>query len=133
MTIAGYPPCSASDISGAQQFSKRLLEIGLIQHWPNNAAKGLTFAAILAAHTGRAERATELLGLVFHHPLSPKGWLEQWPLIARLRAELASTLTPEPFQAAWQRGQTLDLMATAQAQVTAWADESGSGVAPRHA
>jgi hypothetical protein len=39
------------------------------------AAIGLTFAAIIAAKTDQAERATALLGLLFHHLLSPKGWL----------------------------------------------------------
>jgi hypothetical protein len=35
----------------------------------------------------------------------------------RLRAELEATLTPEHFQAACQRGATLDLFATAQEQL----------------
>jgi hypothetical protein len=52
-----------------------------------------------------------------HHPLSPKGWLTQWPLITRLRAELEATLVPVRFQAAWQRGETLDLLATAKQQL----------------
>ena len=93
---------------------QRVLEISLIHQWPPNAAKGLTFAAIIAAKSGKSEQATELLALVFHHPLSPKGWLGQWPLITRLRAELEATLPPEHFQAAWQHGETLDLLATAR-------------------
>jgi predicted ATPase len=109
--------CGHDDLPAARQHLQRVLEICLIHHWPPNAAKGLTFAAIIAAKSGQAERATELLGLVFHHPLSPKGWLEQWPLITRLRAELEATLTLERFQAAWQLGETLDLFAAAKQQL----------------
>ena len=77
----------------------------------------MNFAAIIAAKSRQSERATELFALVFHHPLSPKGWLGQWPLITRLRAELEATLPPEHFQVAWQRGETLDLLATAKDQL----------------
>jgi predicted ATPase/DNA-binding XRE family transcriptional regulator len=109
--------CGLGDLPAARQHLQRVLEISLIHQWPPNAAKGLTFAAIIAAKSGQAERATELLALVFHHPLSPKGWLGQWPLITRLRAELEARLTEERFQAAWQRGATLDLFAAAQEQL----------------
>jgi predicted ATPase/DNA-binding XRE family transcriptional regulator len=109
--------CGLGDLPAARQHLQKVLEISVIHQWPPNAAKGLTFAAIIAAKSGKSEQATELLGLVFHHPLSPKGWLGQWPLITRLRAELEATLTAERFQAVWQRGATLDLLATAKAQL----------------
>jgi predicted ATPase len=122
--------CGLDDLSAARQHLQRVLEISLIHQWPPNAAKGLTFAAIIAAKSGQPERATELLGLVLHHPLSPKGWLGQWPLITRLRAELAATLTPERFQVAWQRGKTLDLFAIAKEQLAelAAANEADSAI-----
>jgi len=106
--------CGLDDLPAARQHLQKVLEISLIHHWPPNAAKGLTFAAIMAAQSGQPERATELLGLVFHHPLSPKGWLAQWPLITRLRTELTVTLPPERFAAAWARGARMDLMTTAE-------------------
>jgi predicted ATPase/DNA-binding XRE family transcriptional regulator len=109
--------CGLDDLPAARQHLQKVLEISLIHQWPPNAAKGLTFAAIIAAKSGKSERATELLALVFHHPLSPKGWLEQWPLITRLRADLEARLTPEGFQAVWKRGETLDLLATAKEQL----------------
>jgi transcriptional regulator with XRE-family HTH domain len=120
--------CGLNDMSAARQHLQRVLEISVIHQWPPNAAKGLTFAAIIAAKSGKSERATELLALVFHHPLSPKGWLEQWPLITRLRAELEATLTPERFQAAWQRGETLDLLATAKEQLAELAGENRADI-----
>ena len=105
--------CGMDDLPSARQHLQKVLEISLIHHWPSNFAKGLTLAAIITAKSGQPERATELLGLVFHHPLSPKGWLAQWPLITRLRTELAATLPPEHYVGAWTRGTQLDLMATA--------------------
>jgi hypothetical protein len=66
--------------------------------------------------------------LVFHHPLSPKGWLEQWPLITRLRAELEAAFTPERFQAAWQCGATMDLFAAAKEQLAVLAGENKSEI-----
>jgi hypothetical protein len=116
--------CGLDDLPAARQPLQKILEISLIHQWPPNAAKGLTFAAIIAAKSGKSERATELLGLVLHHPLSPKGWLKQWPLITRLRAELEATLTPERFQVAWQRGETLDLLPTAKEQLAELAREN---------
>lgn len=116
--------CGLDDLPAACQHLQKVLEISVINHWPPNAAKGLTFAAIIAAKSGKSERATELLGLVFHHPLSPKGWLEQWPLITRLRTELEVTLTPKRFQTVWQRGETLDLLATAKEELVALAGEN---------
>jgi tetratricopeptide (TPR) repeat protein len=111
--------CGLGDLPAARQHLQQVLKISLIHQWPPNAAKGLTFAAIIAAQSDKPERAAELLGLVFHHPLSPKGWLTQWPLITRLRAELVATLTPEHFQKAWQRGEKVDLLAAAKEQLAA--------------
>lgn len=120
--------CGHDDLPAAQQHLQRVLEISLIYQWPPNAAKGLAFAAIIAAKSGQAERATELFALVLHHPLSPKGWLTQWPLITRLRAELEATLTPERFQATWQRGATLDLLATAHEQLAELAGANSAAI-----
>jgi predicted ATPase/DNA-binding XRE family transcriptional regulator len=109
--------CGLDDLAAARHHLQIVLQISLRHQWPPNAAKGLTFAAIIAAKSDRAERAAELLGLVFHHPLSPKGWLTQWPLLARLRTALATTLTPDDFEAAWRRGATLDLLPTAATEL----------------
>ena len=120
--------CGLDDLPAARQHLQKVLAISLLHQWPPNAAKGLTFAAIIADKSGKLERATELLGLVFHHPLSPKGWLAQWPLITRLRAELEATLTPERFQAVWKRGETLDLLATAKQQLAELAGENRADI-----
>jgi len=118
--------CGLDDLPAARQHLQKVLEISLIHQWPPNAAKGLTFAAIIAAQSGHPERATELLGLVFHHPLSPKGWLAQWPLITRLRAELAAMLPQDRFAAAWAQGTQSDLMTTAAVVVAELATVDGA-------
>lgn len=118
--------CGLDDLPAASERLQRILKISLIHQWPPNSAIGLTFAAILAAKSNQPERASELLGLVFHHPLSPKGWLTQWPLITRLRTELEATLTPERFAAAWAQGTSLDLMTTSEAVMTELARDSWS-------
>lgn len=110
--------CGLDDLPAARHHLQKVLEISLIHQWPANAAKGLTFAAIIAAKGGSLERATELLGLVFHHPLSPKGWLTQWPLLARVRTALEAALSPEDFAAHWAHGAQLDLLATVETVVT---------------
>ncbi len=70
-------------------------------------------AALAAAESGNLQRAAELLSLVSHHPRGLKGWLKQWPLLARLHTELASALGPSAFADAWGEGKHWDLMITA--------------------
>jgi hypothetical protein len=69
----------------------------------------LPVAAVLLARQGEKIRAVEILALSSHHPLSPTGWMEQWPLLARLRTELEKQLGGEAYKSAWERGQKLDL------------------------
>jgi len=123
MCLAAY---GLDDTPDTGQHLQQVLDISLKNEWPANAAKALTFAAILFAQTGKPERATELLGLVFYHPLSPKGWLAQWPLITRLRTELTVTLPPERFAAAWARGARMDLMTTAETVMAELATTNGA-------
>jgi len=54
--------------------------------------------------------------------------LAQWLLITHLRAELAATLPPDRFAAAWAQGTHLDLMATAADVVAELATVNGSDV-----
>jgi predicted ATPase/DNA-binding CsgD family transcriptional regulator len=72
----------------------------------------LPVAAIIEAHTGAKEHAVELLGLAFTHPSSP--WMEKWPLLTRLRADLRADLGDDAYHAAWERGRQLDLETVVQ-------------------
>jgi predicted ATPase len=69
----------------------------------------LPVAAVNLAHEGQKERAAQLLALSYAHPLSPKGWMEAWPSLQKLRAELERDLGKEAFQAALTRGEALNL------------------------
>ncbi len=69
----------------------------------------LPVIALLLVHEGQKERAVELLALAFTHPLSPTGWMEQWPLLTEVRAELEAELGAEIYQSAWERGKALDV------------------------
>jgi tetratricopeptide (TPR) repeat protein len=68
----------------------------------------LPIAAIILAHEGEKERSVEILGLALTHPLSPTGWIEKWPLLTRLRADLEAELGSEVYKAAWERGKALE-------------------------
>jgi ATP/maltotriose-dependent transcriptional regulator MalT len=65
--------------------------------------------ALVLAHEGESVRAAELLGLIFTHPASPTGWLENWGLLTELRARLTAELGMDGYAAAWQRGSELEL------------------------
>lgn len=106
--------CGLNDPNSAKQHLYEVLKVSHTFSWIANYAIALPFAAILVDNTGQPERATELLGLAYHHPLSPKGWLHCWPLLARLKTDLKSGLGPDTFESAWARGTALDLEATAE-------------------
>ncbi len=65
----------------------------------------LPIAAILQTQKANPVHAVELLALAFTHPVRAAGWMEKWPLLSRLRAELEQALGSEAFLAAWKRGQ----------------------------
>ncbi len=69
----------------------------------------LPVMAIILAYEAEPERATELLALAFTHPASTPGWMEQWPLLDRLRADLETELGPDEFRQLWIRGAELNL------------------------
>jgi hypothetical protein len=70
---------------------------------------------LILSRSGQQERAVELLALIHHHPAIPEGWKKNWPLLSRLRRQLEEDLSPDAYQAAWQRGRRLNLEAAMQA------------------
>jgi hypothetical protein len=85
-----------------------------LRNWQAVMAQCLPFAAIIKANAGEVRQAVRLMALAFSHPLSPKGWLDKWPLLMRLRADLEAVTSPVDFATAWEQGQALDLEATVQ-------------------
>jgi DNA-binding NarL/FixJ family response regulator len=66
----------------------------------------LVVVSQFVADAGDTERAAALLSLATHHPTS---W---WPEAIKLAvARLRPALLPDRFEAAWQRGRTMDLEA----------------------
>jgi predicted ATPase/DNA-binding CsgD family transcriptional regulator len=87
-------------------------------------------AALIQAHKGDNKRAAALFSLAFHHPACPKGIIEKWLLLTRLRTTLETDLGLDDFADAWERGKTLDLDATIRLLLTemdkSQADESAT-------
>jgi tetratricopeptide (TPR) repeat protein len=100
------------------QTARRHLLIELLDPYTTHNAALITIAlpiaAIIVAHEGAKEQAVELVAVAFTHPASATGWMEKWPLLTRLRADLETELGPEAFAAAWERGKARDLDATVQ-------------------
>jgi predicted ATPase/DNA-binding SARP family transcriptional activator len=107
--------CGLGEMQAARQYLQQVLEMSLARKWTAVIAQCLPFAAVIAADAGEAVRAVELLALASHHPLSPKGWLQRWSLLTRLRAELETALSPTTFISSWEQGQAFELEATAEA------------------
>jgi predicted ATPase/DNA-binding CsgD family transcriptional regulator len=76
---------------------------------PGPATVCLAIEAVAQASEGNREKAVELLGLAFHQPAWASGWLHRWPLLTRLRIDLARQPGEDVYQAAWERGSRLDL------------------------
>jgi tetratricopeptide (TPR) repeat protein len=106
--------CGLGEVQTARQHLEQALEMSQMRNWQAVMAQCLPFAAIIKANAGEVRQAVRLMALAFSHPLSPKGWLDKWPLLMRLRAELEAVTSPVDFATAWEQGQALDLEATVQ-------------------
>ena len=69
----------------------------------------LPVVAIICAHQDQPVRAVELLALALTHPVGASGWMEKWPLLERLQADLEHRLGPEAYSAAWENGKRLNI------------------------
>jgi ATP/maltotriose-dependent transcriptional regulator MalT len=72
----------------------------------------LLIAALVQAHQGNKKQAVTFFSLSFHHSASPKGIIEKWSLLSRLRTNLETDLGLDEFADAWEHGKTLDLEST---------------------
>ena len=69
----------------------------------------LPVAAVLASREGDPERAVELLGLAYTAQADLTGWIAQWQLLNKIRADLEAALGAARYEAAWEQGAQLDL------------------------
>ena len=58
------------------------------------------------------------------HP-GTTGWLEKWPLLMQLRADLETSLGSEAFAVIWERGQASDLQTVVQSLIERF-DKNGN-------
>jgi len=79
--------------------------------------------ANLAARAGKMKRATEILALGFAHEWDTFGGLERKPLYWQLRDDLEAEMDAATFKTAWERGEKLDLDATAHQLLTPYSSE----------
>jgi putative IMPACT (imprinted ancient) family translation regulator len=90
----------------------------------------MTFLAaltgIIRASEGRSESAVELLGLADKQPVKATGWMKDWVLLGRVQRELRDELGPGAFEAAWERGHSLELKAVME-QVLQEIESNGQG------
>ena len=84
-------------------------------------------SVIMLAYQGKAERAVELLGLYFALPPNVTGWMEKWPLLTRLRADLEAALGADAYNAVWERGAALDLETVAAELLAEFGESQQSG------
>jgi predicted ATPase/DNA-binding CsgD family transcriptional regulator len=77
---------------------------------------------MLLARTGQDEEAIELLSFIFNLPDSPESpmmtWMDRLPTVARLRTEVQERLGSAAYEAAYERGKSLDLNRTLQKLLT---------------
>lgn len=106
--------CGLENYSTAQFCFLHTLEQAVTSNDQRGMAMALPVATILLAHQDYEVQAVELLGLAFHHHASAKAWLEQWPLLTRLRAQLEARLGSDAYCAAWERGKHGDLEVVAE-------------------
>ena len=100
--------CGLRQYEVAWRQSRAALERAQRFYYPAIVTWLLPITAALLAREGQTEQAVELLALAYTHSLSPTGWMQHWPLLVGLRADLQAGLSAAVFQAAWERGETLD-------------------------
>lgn len=103
----GY--CGLGNFTAAREHLRGALKTATLMKAAGWLVQCLVGAALIAAGEGRLEWAAELLGLAFHHPAGASGWLEKFPLIIRLREQLAAAMGTEAYSAAWEKGKEMDL------------------------
>lgn len=84
--------------------TKRLLVPVLSAPLVDGRLRCLPIAAVLLAHEGELHQTVDLLALVSAYPGNLTAWLDKWPLLTRLRAQLEADLGAAAYAATWERG-----------------------------
>ncbi len=92
----------------------------------------LPIAVLLLAHEGDQTQAAAIMALALAQHPGTTGWLEKWPLMMQLRAELEVNLGSEAFAAAWERGKASDLQTVVQSLIERFDDTTESSIPVSH-
>ena len=103
----GY--CGTCDYQAAQRALKPTLEYATTLRGPAFITMCLPVMAVIRAHEAEPEDALRLLALAFTHPASTPTWMEKWPLLKALQADLRSELGTETCDRVWEHGRALSL------------------------
>ena len=106
LALAAY---GLGDYQTAQQLSVQSISL-----WPKGGFDEFAIfpiAAIILSLESDPVRAVELLGSAFNHPDDVTRWLQTWPLMTRLRAELETRLGVDAYADAWALGAASSLEA----------------------
>ena len=105
--------CGLEDEEGSITYTIGMLKFALKAGTLGLLTWSLPVGAVLLARRNQNNFAAELLGLAFTHPKSATGWMEKWPLLTRLRAQLETELGTDGYADAWGRGAKKDLITVA--------------------
>ena len=96
----------------ARQWLLALFKDGLRMNSAMVLTLGLPIQAVILARSGEPAPAVALLALASTHPKSAKGWMENWPVLRQVQANLHTELGAATYSAAWKHGTGLDLEST---------------------
>jgi tetratricopeptide (TPR) repeat protein len=101
--------CGIGDFAAARQELREVFALDRRFGSSVIAVLALPVVALILAQQDRPEQAVETLSLAYHHPLSVNGWMEHWPALEDLRADLDARLDLNTHLAAWERGKNLHI------------------------
>jgi predicted ATPase/DNA-binding NarL/FixJ family response regulator len=118
-TVLALASIGLEDWATARTHNLYALQNMLAIRIPGPLILGLaTGALLIAQNADKVDEKThvvEMLGLVSNHPAAPQAYLKQSALLIQLKNTLKEALGAQRFDAAWERGEALDLDALAQA------------------
>jgi predicted ATPase len=101
--------CGLGDYLSAGRALRPALEQAATMRGPAFVTLCLPVMAIIHAHEAEPEEALKRLALVFTHPASTTEWLEKWPLLIALNADLQTELGEEAYRRTWEQGRVESL------------------------
>lgn len=86
----------------------------------------LIFAAraMIEASAEQYTRAAEWLAVAHHYPYQNTAWLEDWPKLTRLHADLKTQMGESAFETAWERGKTRPMETVVQELIAEFKDNA---------